>query len=50
MLTKALPMCGGQPEHEEIEVHAESSVSCECCSTRNVTEPQSEDERHEEKQ
>ena len=50
MLTKALPLCAGKPEHEEIEVHAESSVSCECCSTRNVTEPQSEDERHEEKQ
>ena len=48
MLTKVLPVCGSHPE--EIEVHAEleNSMSCECCSTRNVVEPGA-DEEHEEK-
>ena len=47
MLTKVLPVCGSHPEELEVHTEVENSMSCECCSTRNVTEPSDED--HEEK-
>jgi hypothetical protein len=46
MLTKVLPVCGSHPEEIEVHAEVENSMSCECCSTRNVTDP---DEDHEEK-
>ena len=47
MLTKVLPVCGSHPEEIEVHAEVENSMSCECCSTRNVVDPADED--HEEK-
>ncbi len=47
MLTKVIPLCGSHPEEIEVHTEVENSMSCECCSTRNVVDLA--DEEHEEK-
>ena len=46
MISKALTLQNHEPEIQETVVETESSVTCECCSTRYVDEQAHEDKKH----
>ena len=45
MISKVLTLQNHEPEIQETVVDAESSVTCECCSTRYVDEQAHEDKK-----
>ena len=46
MISKALTLQNHEPEIQETVVETESSVTCECCSTRYVDEQAHEDKKN----
>ena len=46
MISKALTLQNHEPEFQETVVETESSVTCECCSTRYVDEQAHEDKKN----
>ena len=46
MISKVLTLQNHEPEIQETVVDAESSVTCECCSTRYVDEQAHEDKKN----
>ena len=45
MISKVLTLQNHEPEIQETVVETESSVTCECCSTRYVDEQAHEDKK-----